>query len=72
MYAQVAELSIAKSRNRILAFHNAGGTLKDREAIADWQVLDISDDLTRKQAEIRQLAEERDMLRFDLELWGED
>ena len=72
LYAQVGELTIARSRNRIVAFHNADGTVKDRDAIADWHVLDISDDLTRKQGEIRALQEERDMLRFDMEHWGED
>lgn len=65
LYAQVGELSVVKSRNKIVAFHNAPGTLRDRESIAEWQVLDVSDDLTRKQAEIRALAEERDMLRFE-------
>lgn len=72
LYAQVGELSIVKSRNRIVAFHNADGTVKDREAIADWHVLDVSDDLTRKQGEIRALQEERDMLRFDVDHWGDD
>lgn len=66
-YHQVAQLENRRTRDRLSAYSVAQQTtVKERELASDYQVLDLTDDITLRNATIRALSEERDHLRLKL------
>lgn len=64
-YHQVADLECKRTRDKLRAYSDAPQpTVKERELASDWYVIDLTDDITLRNATIRALSEERDHLRL--------
>lgn len=62
---QLITVSNQHRRDKISAFYGSdGATIRDRENVAEWNVIDLTEDIARLKFEIQAREDERDHIKF--------